>query len=1179
MENHQYIVAIGASAGGLEALSSFFDHTPIDSVSYIIIPHLSIDFKSRMVEILSRHSTLEVLEAEEGMAVKINKVYIIPNTKYMGIKEGHLFLSEKEGHSLPHLTIDSFFTSLAKERGHKAIGVVLSGVGRDGSRGALAIEEAGGVIMVQSPSDAKFDGMPKAAIALCKGSYALTADELPLAIQQYISVENTGLETTEIVSDAFLTDIIDLINEYYPFDFTSYKIGTLSRRIKRRMAHHNFDKETDFLDFLRINPEEIEMLIVDFLIGVTSFFRDPEAFEILETEVIPQIILQKSGTEFVKIWVACCASGEEAYSLAILVKEYLIKNGLNLEVKIFATDINKNALDHASKGVYPASVSKSLSPERLQHFFDKVEGSYKIKPEIREMLIFARHDLIKHPPYCYVDLVSCRNMLIYIKPALQKKILSKLSFGLRRNGYLFLGSSENISFGKSEYLEVSAKWKIYQIAQSNRLFHLDGQLSAPISDFGNKFTVKLPKPVENNYLSILKADIIEVILYESGFCGVNIDQDGKVIQAFGDLSPYLRAERFIFNLKKLLPEDLYIAYSASVNKVRTSNERIRVNNIEFYEPGSGKKNMTDMVISPYLDAKTKGQGMLVLFKNDSHSAEVGEGHDFKIDVQAKEYISQLEDDLSDARLDLHSSVEFLETSKEAMHAFNEELLSANEEMQSANEELQSINEELEAVNSAHKYSINELTLLNDDLNNYFRSNTNGQLFVDQDILLKKYSPGAIKHINIRESDIGRPLSNITTNIRLETLVDDIKQVISNGKIVIQEVESNDGKFYEVTTSPYLRGNQKEPSGAIITFYDVTALKIIQSELLKSTEIIRLATDAAKLATWSINLESRKLTCSARLNEIFGYHPDIHLSLEAMLFQIVKQHQPIMQDAIEKAIHKHEGLDIEFPILRSNDHSLRWIKATGNLTHQIQTLPGDLIGVMEDITDRKLDELRKNDFIAIVSHELKSPITSIQGYLQILLSKFKKVNDQDTVDSLDRAVKQVKKMTVLINGFLNLSQLETGKIYLDKEDFEINDLIQEILNDISATQPRRSIVLSSVEQIMISADRNKLGQVISNLLSNAVKYSSEGTTIYLNCEKHSDMVQLSVKDEGMGVSPEEQVRLFDRYYRIQNGETKRITGFGIGLYLCAEIVQRHSGKIWLESQPGKGSTFYFSVPCL
>lgn len=1180
MAKHQYIVAIGASAGGLQALTDFFEHTPLDSVSYVIIPHLSPDFKSQMAEILSRHSDLEVLLAEEGMDVVPNKVYLIPNTKFMGINNGRLVMSEKDGNQLPHFTIDAFFNSLARERGNKAIGVVLSGVGSDGSRGAMAIENAGGVMMVQDPLNAQFDGMPNAAIATSNTSYILPADELPLAIQHYVHEGDDEIpEPDAPVSEAFLNHILNLIRTKFPFDFTDYKLPTLQRRINRRMFQQKIADENQYLTFLQENSEEIEILISDFLIGVTSFFRDTEAFRIMETEVIPQLIDNKKGNEFLKLWVACCATGEEAYSLAILIREYLEKTGIVLDVKIFATDINRNALEQAGRGIFTSIIEKSVSEERLARFFNKEEDKYKISPEIRKMLIFARHDITRNAPYFNVDLISCRNMLIYIKPVLQKHVLSKLAFGLKLGGYLFLGSSENSALIKEDFHEVSSKWKIYQSIKVRRRINLENSLALPLTELPVHSSVtSLPTGKPPALHPALLPGMTEVILSETGLCGVTVDEEANVLQDFGDLSPFLKTERFNFNLRELLPENMAIAFSSSFLKVLKLNERVQLNNIEYLDPDSNVRRLADLIIAPYTDRKSRKRGMMVLFKIvGEKEATPNPGTDFNISKQAKAHIDQLERDLYHTKQELTTSLVNLESSKEAMQGYNEELLSANEEMQSANEELQSINEELETINNEHKNTIGELLSLNDDLNNYFRSNINGQLFVDKDILLQKYSPGATKHINLRESDIGRPLSNISTNIKFETLINDIKTVMSNGKIIIQEVESNDGKIYQVMTSPYLREKDQEVYGAIISFYDISELKKTQRELDKTNKMLGLAMIAAEIASWSINIETRELTSSPRLKEMLGFPADEELSYHAFLIQVVPDQQTSFATAVKASLEDGDKFEQEFSIRNFQDGKICWVSAVGNITYTAENKAEFLTGIMQDVTDHKLDDIRKNDFISIVSHELKTPLTSLKGYLQILQEQAQFTEDKFLPHALDRANKQVKKMTNLINGFLNVARLQTGKIYLNKEIFNIDDMIGEIVDEVAAVNPGYNIVLNAGCDLKVNADRDKISQVINNLFNNAIKYSPYGTDIIVSCSELPNNLQVSVKDQGPGVPIEEKEKIFDRFFRSENNKTKSISGFGIGLYLSSEIVQRHQGKIWVESEPEQGSTFCFTLP--
>lgn len=443
--------------------------------------------------------------------------------------------------------------------------------------------------------------------------------------------------------------------------------------------------------------------------------------------------------------------------------------------------------------------------------------------------------------------------------------------------------------------------------------------------------------------------------------------------------------------------------------------------------------------------------------------------------------------------------------------------------------------------------------------------------------MKKYSPGAVKHINIRDRDIGRPLSNITTNIKFETLIGDIKKVLENGEIIIQEIESTEGKIYQVMTSPYLRKRDKNVYGAIITFYDISELKRTQNELDKTNKMLGLATVASEMGTWSIDVQTRELIASDRLRAIFGFPIDEQMIFESAVKQIVDEQQSLFLSSIDEAITSGEKFELEFPVHGLQDEKLHWIRAIGNLTHNKDGKAEYLTGIMHDVTDHKLDDMRKNDFISIVSHELKTPLTSIKGYLQVSLARARKSEDEFSEKAMDKANNQINKMTTLINGFLNVSRLETGKIYLNRQDFEIDALVKEIVEEVLIAKSGFNIVLLPGCNIPINADRDKIGQVISNLLSNAVKYSPKGGNIEVLCKELANHVQVSIKDEGMGINLEDQEKLFDRYYRIENHSTKTISGFGIGLYLSSEIIQRHNGKIWVESEIDKGSTFCFSLP--
>ncbi|MGF7080264.1 chemotaxis protein CheB [Mucilaginibacter sp. UYCu711] len=871
--DQQYIIAIGASAGGLEAISAFFDYTPLDSVSYILIQHLSADFKSQMVQILAQHSKLQVVEAIENVDIKANTVYLIPSNKFMIVKNGRLILSDKKDQPRPHMTIDYFFNSLAEERGNKAIGIILSGTGDDGSKGIQAIKKAGGIVLVQDPNTAGFNGMPLAAIATDCADKILSPEAMPQVIEEYVNDGLLELLTDEPaghISEEELGEIFSLIKGNQPLDFSDYKRPTIIRRIKRRMVANNFNKVSTYRDFLTNNTAEINLLTNDFLISVTSFFRDPEAFKIIEEIVIPDIIKKNNG-DALKIWVAGCATGEEAYSIAILIKEYLNNTPKNIEVKIFASDISKAALDTASKGIYPESITKTVSKARLQQFFTKEGTAYKIKHEIRKMLIFAQHDLTKNPPYCNIDLISCRNLLIYLNTALQQKVFALIHFGLKKGGYLFLGPSESASVIKDGFVEISGKWNVLKSNKTGKAIRLDAFSSHMIGDIKTTTVEVNKKDIVPVSKSELTDQVNSALLKESGFNGVCTDENLSVVQSFGNTKNYLKNINFNHNLNDLLPDHVSIVLKAAAHKALKLDERVVLDSLNFEVSDKAKIKLINIIISPFYLNGSEERLLLVLFtdsqtkipeKNVIHIADINE--------VTKEHVISLEQEVAQLKHTLDVAHERIASSNENMQSFNEELQSANEEMQSANEEmqstneeLQSVNEELQTVNKDHQLTIDELTDLNDDLNNYFRSNTNGQLFVDRDLLLKRYSPGAVKHINIREGDIGRPLSNITTNIKFETLIDDVRKVIDDEESITREAEARDGKIYQVMTMPYLKKNSKKADGAIISFYDITELK----KLLKELDISNRSLDNGNKSLLRINADLN--------NFVFGASHDLN----------------------------------------------------------------------------------------------------------------------------------------------------------------------------------------------------------------------------------------------------------------------------------------------------------------
>lgn len=1175
MQHPHHIIAIGASAGGMEELNAFFDHTPLDGVSYIIVQHLSAAFKSRMVELLARHSKLIVEEAENGMLVKSNQVYLIPSDKYMTISESKLYLSDKENIKGPHLTINTFFNSLAADFGKKAIGIILSGLGSDGTEGIKTIKKAGGMIIVRDPETAEFSSMPSHAIATGIVDFVLEPELMPNVIEDYIKYGTTILAPHKD-DQKYFSAIIELINEHSPLDFSDYKQSTILRRIKKRAAFGNFVSLSKYLDFLRSNIQEIETLTKEFLISVTSFFRDPAAFEFIQKKVLPKILESLAPDEELKMWIAGCATGEEVYSIAIMIAELLTGKLANTSVKLFATDIDSTALAYAGRAIYPTTIAKDVSAKRLEKYFIRENDHYRVNSSIRKMVIFAHHDLVKNPPYCNMHFISCRNLLIYMTPVLQKKIFKILLFGLKINGYLFLGMSESpMPIIKSLEI-IHPKWKVYKNIEARKGASFDTFSLPDLLDNPRTTSSILREEGIKSPVNVLAETINTSLVNELGYLVVCIDDQNQVVKSYGDTSKYLLHKHFNLNLTELLPKPLAVAFSSLSRKVRKTQNKETLYGIKIKQGQT--ISMVNLSIMPLIEKKGMQKLLMVVFTLDKTEFPLQkEGELFDEKMYYDRYILNLEEELQELKDKLHAAYEKLDSTNENLQSFNEELISANEEMQSTNEEMQSVNEELHTINADYQWKNKELVEINDDLNNYFRSNLNGQLFINKDLRLMKFSPGTVKQINLQETDIGRPLSNISTNLKFETIIDDIKQVLVNGTVINREVETNNGKWYQAMTMPYIQSSDQKRTGAIITFNDITELKKIQQELDNSNQLLSMTIASAEMGIWNIDVETLEFTPSPRLKEIFGYYPDEEMSYEAAIAQIVEEQQSLVTDAVTAAIENGTKCDIECSLRGFHDGKLRWVRAIGNLTHNHKNKPTYFTGTLIDITLHKLDELRKNDFIAMVSHELKTPLTSLQGYVQLLTNKAKKSEDLAAVGMLERAYKQVKKMTTLINGFLTISHLEAGKIALNLQDFDISALINEIVDEVVIITTKHNIEIHVCPPLFVYADREKIGQVIANMLNNAVKYSPKGKEIEVSCGKVNGMLQVSIKDEGMGIKPEDQGKLFDRYQRIESANTQAISGFGLGLYLSAEIIQRHKGKVWVESELGKGATFYFNLP--
>lgn len=818
--NH-FIIAIGASAGGLESIHEFFDHMQEGSnSSFIIIQHLSPDYKSLLVELVSRHTNMKVYEAEHGFEVAPNCIYVIPNNKLITIRKNKLLLAEKNLGKAPNNAIDVFLYSLASEKQNRAIAIILSGTGTDGTKGIEVVKKAGGLVIVQNPTTAKFDGMPNSAINSGNVDFVLPPALMPAEILSYI--RDPLSFSGEKINDKHLRKILALIQKEVGYDFNYYKTPTIIRRINRRMARGDFQNVEEYLSYLKKEPTECRELGKDFLIGVTRFFRDDEAFDLLANKVIPDIIDQKQDGDTFKVWISACSTGEEAYSVAILINEALEARGKNtIDVKIFATDLDDASIEHASQGIYPQTIQNDVSHFLLEKYFNRKGKSYHVIPRIRKQMVFARHNIIKDPPLIKNDLVSCRNMLIYMSNILQQRIFSTLLFSTVKNGYLFFGSSENPSSIRPNIAEISDKWKIFKKISDTKV---SNHQFSDVTDKGKK-SIDLRNHAREGAkkANSLADDFYNILADDFNFVAFYIDRDFEIKEALGNYEKLLTLPRrqLKLNLLRMLPTHVSTILHLEIKKAWQSKQKVIVRNIQFQNENTAQ--LFQVLIKPDNLAVGSSYTTIVISENASEGvANTITANTINLGNLANEYIFAMEAELSETKNNLQVAVEDLETANEELQSSNEELLSANEELQSSNEELQSLNEELHTLNTEHQAKIRELTELNDDLVNYFRSTDIGQVFLDRELNIRKFNPASARMINFIETDIGRPIAHISTNIRYENFLNDIESVLTTHKNIEKEVLLLNGRNVFIRILPYLTLD-KENAGVVISFVDITPI--------------------------------------------------------------------------------------------------------------------------------------------------------------------------------------------------------------------------------------------------------------------------------------------------------------------------------------------------------------------
>jgi len=1084
-------VGIGASAGGLEAFTQMLAHLPARTgMAYVLVQHLDPAHKSLLADLLSRATQMEVREARDGLIIEADHVYVIPPNADMTLAQGVLTLVPQTKTDGQHLSIDTFLRSLAESQAERAIGVILSGAATDGTRGLQAIKAQGGMTLAQDVHSATFSSMPQSAItAGCVdfiGSPEQIARELTRMSRHPHVRQPQVVETDEAESappmqgqglpaeEGEFQRILRVLHRRTEVDFTAFKPTTLKRRILRRMVLSQMDSFAGYLSYLSDHQAEVEDLYQDVLIGVTSFFRDPSSFAMLGHEVFPRLVETKSARSPIRVWVPGCSTGEEVYSLAICLLEFLAERSLTLPIQLFGTDLNAQAIEHARAGLYLPGAVDHLSPARLEQFFQRVNGHYQISKGVRDLCVFARHNVLSDPSFSRLDLLSCQNVLIYLKPEVQKKVIQTFHYALNPHGFLLLGPSETIGSASDLFGHIGEHTQPLYVQKAGSvrpLFVEDARRSTrgvphhPREE-GNSM------PYEDSVREFDLQKETDRLLATYAPASVVIDAEMEIRHFRGYTSPYLEPAtgRASLNLFKMARESLGFELRAAISKARKSGQPVKKEGIQLSDHGVLREVAIEVIP---VKASATERYYVILFEDTPTPSTSQASAPAPNQQQAGEArrgakdrrIRQVEQELAATREEMRSIIEELEAANEELQSANEEILSSNEELQSLNEELETSKEEIQASNE-------ELLVINQELRQ-----RQAQL---QEA--RAYAEAIVE--TIRE-----PLLVLDSEMRVQSANQAFYQFFQ-----VEPAETERHLLYELG-----QGHWNSP-----------ALRTLLEELLPTN-------------------------------------------------------------------HAFTDYEIEHTFPRIGRKSML-LNA-----HRIDHVPLILLA-MEDITARKQAEKEKQqmleqreEFMANASHELKTPVTSLKGYTQVLHSRFTKAGDERSATLLAKMETQINKLISLIGELLDDTKIEAGHLPWQNTQFDLDALARDIVEEMAHTTERHQIRIEGAAGVQIYGDPERISQVLTNLLSNAIKYAPQASTILVKLRADADAATVSVQDFGIGIAQEKQAHVFERFFRVSDPEHETFPGLGLGLYISAEIVKRQGGRMWVESRQGAGSTFSFTVP--
>ena len=1105
------VVGIGASAGGLDALSRLMKHLPVESgLAYVLVQHLHPDHQSLLPEILQRTSRIPVVGAQDGMRIVVDHAYVITPNTTMTVTDGHLRLVPRSRGRALHLPIDAFLISLADVHGSGAVGVVMSGAGSDGALGVQAIKEAGGITMAQDSATAAYASMPEHAVDTGAVDFVLTPEGIAEQLRRigaHLAMNESQSTTAGAAigtdQDVALRMIMMLLQKRTGVDFQHYRRGTVHRRILRRMLVHQQTTRGGYLEHLRLNPAELDHLYQDLLIGVTSFFRDPEVFEALRSTAFPEMLVGHEPDAPIRVWAAGCASGEEAYSLAMALVEFVESASLLTPIQIFGTDLSEPSIAKARTGLYPASIAEVVSAERIRRFFVPEPGGFRVTKALRDLCVFSRQNILRDPPFSHLDLVSCRNVLIYLEPTLQQRVYPIFHYALDPNGLLLLGNAESVTASADLFTPFIKRHKIYRRRPSaGRALDIDflatnnARVTGPARGRPAPISREI-SPGEDDVLGAAN----RILLAHVAAPGVVVDEELQILHFRGKTTGFLEHAAGAANLKvlKLARPELVTPIRTALRRAIAAEGPVREAHIAVAEVDAPPRRVAIEII-PFQPSPTSARYFHILFHEEliadikaaaglSVSRRDANGRASRRDesevVELRLGLAATQRDLETLGEEHEAAVEELRAANEEIQSSNEELQSTNEELETTKEEVQSTNEELLTINEELRDRNRDLGTLSNDLSNVLASTTIPIVLVGSDLCVRRFTPATDRVMRVIATDVSRPLKDIKLRVPLPDLEAQIATVIDTLSVIEQEIQDEEGMWWGLSIRPY-QTLDRRVDGVVLVFADIDVSK-------------RYAD---------------------------------HIAAE----NLAQRESLVVSEGAREAANQ-----------------------------------------MRDEAD--FANASKGTFLARMSHDLRTPLNAITGYADLLeIGVHGPVNDAQLAD-LARIKLSSRHLLSLINDILNFAKLEVAQLEFRIGDIELLPLIAELEGLITLQLKAKSLHFSTdLCELCVTADPERLRQILLNLFTNAVKFTAPGGRVGISCERQDHMAHIKVWDTGIGIAPDQHARIFDPFVQLNRGLSNRtVDGVGLGLAISRNLARAMGGNLMVESGPSQGSRFLLTLP--